>query len=146
MSTLEELTQLHTDVEGEALEHLQRLLVAWRLLSDLAFSDLLLLVPIEGEDGRRFVVCGQVRPTTGQTLYEADLVGQVVTEEERPAATRALHRAEVVESATEHLGDGREIEVEAIPVAFRHRTVAVLCREFDTLSGRRVGEIGRAHV
>ena len=31
-----------------------------------------------GEDGGRFVVVGQVRPTTGQTLYAADLVGQVV--------------------------------------------------------------------
>ena len=96
MSTLEELTQLHTAVEGEALEHLQRLLVAWRLLADLSFSDLLLLVPIDGEDGGRFVVVGQVRPTTGQTLYAADLVGQVVGEAERPAATRALRRGEEI--------------------------------------------------
>jgi two-component sensor histidine kinase len=146
VSTLEELTQLHTDVEGEALEHLQRLLVAWRLLADLSFSDLLLLVPIEGEEGRRFVVCGQVRPTTGQTLYAADLVGQVVTEVERPMALRALHRAEVIESEGDDLADGQRIEIEAIPVAFRHRTIAVLCREFDTLTGRRVGELERCYM
>ncbi|MEI8336381.1 MAG: histidine kinase N-terminal domain-containing protein [Actinomycetes bacterium] len=146
MSTLEELTRLHSNVEGEALEHLQRLLAAWRLISDLSFSDLILMVPIEGEEGARFVVVGQVRPTTGQTLYAADLVGQVVSESERPAATRALRRGEVIEAEAAHLGDGSPLTIEAIPVVFRHRTIAVLCREFDTLMGRRVGELERCYT
>ena len=54
---------------GDALAHLQRLALSWRLLADLSFADLLLLAPIANEDGHRFVVLAQVRPTTGQTLY-----------------------------------------------------------------------------
>ena len=65
-------------VRGDALAHLQRLALSWRLLADLSFADLLLLAPIADEDGHRFVVLAQVRPTTGQTLYVTDLVGRVM--------------------------------------------------------------------
>jgi hypothetical protein len=93
MATLEELALLHTTVHGEALAHLQRLSLSWRLLADLSFADLLLLAPIANEDGHRFVVLAQVRPTTGQTLYVTDLVGHVVDEVERPLVTRAWRTA-----------------------------------------------------
>ena len=69
-----------TALFGEALHHLQRLVASWQPLADLCFSDLLLLVPVEGEEGSRSVILGQVRPTTGQTLYPMDLVGSVVDE------------------------------------------------------------------
>ena len=59
-----------------------RLLVA--PLADLSFADLMLLAPITGEEGHRFVVLAQVRPVTGQTNYPQDLVGTVVDEVERP--------------------------------------------------------------
>ena len=48
---------------------------SWRPLADLSFADLLLLAPIAGEEGHRFVVLAQVRPVTGQTNYPQDLVG-----------------------------------------------------------------------
>src|ERR1700749_2613450 len=88
MATLEELALVHTPVKGDALAPLQRLALSWRLLADLSFADLLLLAPIANEDGHRFVVLAQVRPTTGQTLYVTDLVGHVVDEVERPLVTR----------------------------------------------------------
>src|SRR6202451_3291716 len=47
MPTPAELAQSHTALEAEALEHLQRLLGSWSVLSDLSFSDLLLLVPVQ---------------------------------------------------------------------------------------------------
>ena len=46
MATLEELALVHTPVAGDALAHLQRLALSWRLLADLSFADLLLLAPI----------------------------------------------------------------------------------------------------
>ncbi|HWF14812.1 MAG TPA: histidine kinase N-terminal domain-containing protein [Acidimicrobiales bacterium] len=46
MPTPAELAQSHTDLKPEELEHLQRLLGSWGVLSDLSFSDLLLLVPV----------------------------------------------------------------------------------------------------
>ena len=46
MPTPAELALSHTDLKPEELEHLQRLLGSWSVLSDLSFSDLLLLVPV----------------------------------------------------------------------------------------------------
>ena len=43
MAAFPELAILRTELSGDALAHLERLAVSWRLLSDLSFSDLLLL-------------------------------------------------------------------------------------------------------
>ncbi|MFL6130445.1 MAG: sensor histidine kinase [Mycobacteriales bacterium] len=72
MSTLYELLAEHTALSPEDVEHLQRLVGEWQLLSDLSFADLLLWVPVaEGE----FLCVAQVRPTTGPTAYQDDQVG-----------------------------------------------------------------------
>ena len=86
MSTLGDLAQLRTRLGGPDLVHLERLVASWRPLADLSFADLLLLAPIAGEEGHRFVVLAQVRPVTGQTNYPTDLVGTVVDDSPRPIA------------------------------------------------------------
>src|SRR5262249_29687464 len=111
VATLEELALLHTPIDGEALAHLRRPALSWRLLSDLCFADLLLLAPVANEDGHRFVVLAQVRPTTGQTLYVYDLVGHVVDEVERPLVTRAFNREEIVEGETNVLGSKERVRL-----------------------------------
>ena len=60
----------------------------------------LLLAPIAGEEGHRFVVLAQVRPVTGQTNYPQDLVGTVVDEVERPLLARCWRSGEIVEADT----------------------------------------------
>ena len=95
MAAFPELAILRTELSGDALAHLERLAVSWRLLADLSFSDLLLFAPVAHEDGHRFVILAQVRPTTGQTLYVHDLVGEVVDEVERPSLARAWRHAEI---------------------------------------------------
>jgi two-component system, sensor histidine kinase PdtaS len=73
MSTLFELLSEHTVLSAEDVDHLQRLVEEWQLLSDLSFADLLLWVPVgEGE----FLCVAQVRPTTGPTAYQDDQVGR----------------------------------------------------------------------
>ena len=62
----------HLLSKGVVLRHAQRLVASWQPLSDLCFSDLLLLAPVEGEDGHRFVVLAPIRPTTGQASIPAD--------------------------------------------------------------------------
>ena len=94
MAAFPELAILRTELTGDALAHLERLAVSWRLLADLSFSDLLLFAPVAHEDGHRFVILAQVRPTTGQTLYVHDLVGEVVDEVERPSLARAWRHAD----------------------------------------------------
>ena len=126
MATLEELALVHTPVKGDALAHLQRLALSWRLLADLSFADLLLLAPIANEDGHRFVVLAQVRPTTGQTLYVTDLVGHVVDEVERPLVTRAWRRAEETDGEANVLGGKERVRLQCIPVRYRGRVIAIV--------------------
>ncbi len=70
-----ELVSRHTDLDEGASEYLQRMMGSWGALSDLSFSDLLLVVPLRRPNDGRWVVLGQIRPTTGATLLRVDLVG-----------------------------------------------------------------------
>ncbi|MSO36926.1 MAG: ATPase [Acidimicrobiia bacterium] len=146
MATLEELARQHTDVSEDALAHLERLALSWRLLADLSISDLLLFGPIANEDGGRFVVLAQVRPTTGQTIYATDLVGQVVTEVERPLVKRAWKRSEICDGDAGALGSRERVRLQVIPVKHRGRVVAVVTRETPTTSSRRPGELERYYL
>ena len=89
-TTFDELARLHTSLEPSGLGHLKRLVGAWGMLSDLCFADLLLFVPVAAASGSRFIILGQVRPTTSQTLHRDDLVGRIMDESDRPLIARAL--------------------------------------------------------
>ncbi len=134
MATPGELAQQYTDLAPAELEHLQRLLGSWSVLSDLSFSDLLLLVPVsrsrqpEGGDGPELVVIGQIRPNNRPTLVEQDLVGQTVSEADWKLSARALHTGEVVRSKVPHPVLGAAVPVENIPVRLGNRVIAVLLR------------------
>ncbi len=71
-------------------------MASWGLLADFCFADLLLFVPVGTTTGR-FVVLGQIRPTTSQTLYRDDLVGRVVDEVDRLFVVRAWNLGEITE-------------------------------------------------
>lgn len=77
MATLAELARRYGILHEERIAHLQDLTGSWGLLADLSFSDLLLCAPTTVGLGAPMVLLGHVRPTTGPTLYRADLVGQV---------------------------------------------------------------------
>jgi len=146
VARLEELALLHTEVGGDGLAHLHRLSLGWRLLADLSFSDLLLLAPVRGEDGHRFVVLDQVRPTTGQTVYPQDLVGSVVGEVERPLVARAWRSGEIVAGETTALGGRERVRLQCIPVRHRGQVLGVLVRESPVASFRRPGELERYYL
>src|SRR5580692_10765782 len=74
-------------------EALHRLVGDWQLLADLSFADLVLFVP--DHDAGRFVVVAQMRPTTGPTAYQDDLVGSVVTAAERPQLAVAISEGRI---------------------------------------------------
>ena len=141
-----ELARLNTGLDDSGLSHLHRLVATWQVLADLSFSDLLLLAPVEGEGGRRFLVLAQVRPTTGQTLYPEDLVGRVVDEADRPLVARALHLGEIVTGVAPVLGGTERARLECIPVREAGRPIAVVSLEGSTTSARRPGELERFYV
>src|SRR3954471_5918926 len=145
MATLVELAEAHTKLGPHAIDHLQRLVGAWGLLADLSFSDLLLFAP-DVEANGRFVVLGQVRPSTGQTLHREDLVGRVVDEVERSLVARAWRLGEITEGEIAVAAHGERARVQCIPVRHDREVVAVMTREAALTVGRRSGELERVYV
>ncbi len=146
MTTFFEQARTKTALWGESLRHVQRLAASWQPLSDLCFSDLLLLAPVVGEDGSRSVVLAQVRPTTGQTVYPMDLVGAVVDEVARPLVARAFRTGEVVEGDSPLLGSSERAHVQCIPVRHAGSVVAVVTRETRPTLGRNLGELEQFYL
>ena len=68
--------------------HLNRLTSEWGLLADFCFADLLLYVPTKDE---RWLIIGQVRPATGQTVYRTDWVGTFANATEQAVLDVGAH-------------------------------------------------------
>ena len=148
MASFDELARLHTRLDPRALGHLKRLVASWGMLSDLCFADLLLFAPIANPSGggARFIVLGQVRPTTSQTLYRDDFVGRIVEEADRPLVARALQLGEIVEG--EFVVEPRHemARTQCIPVRWKGEVLAVLTRESVPHIGRSPGELERVYL
>src|SRR5947208_6064412 len=91
--SLADVAREHTSLSDDAVNHLKRLAASWGVIADLCFSDLLLFGPATGRDDR-FIVLGQVRANTGQTLYPEDRVGQAVAEQLRPLIAKTWQSGE----------------------------------------------------
>jgi hypothetical protein len=145
MATLAELVTEHTRLEAPVVGHLQRLVAGWGVLSDLCFADLLLFVPVQGVP-ERFVVLGQVRPTTSQTLHLEDLVGRLLTAQQRPLLARAWHLGSVVEGEVAIPSRSEHARLVCIPVRWQKQLVALMTRESALSVGRRPGQLERVYI
>ena len=145
MATLADLVAEHAELEEPVVTHLQRLVAGWGVLSDLCFADLLLFVPVMGSS-ESFVVVGQVRPTTSQTLYLDDQVGHVISTDERRIVARAWQLGTVVEDEVRIPGRTEPARLVCIPVRWQGRLVAIMTRESALSVGRRPGVLERVYV
>jgi two-component system, sensor histidine kinase PdtaS len=143
VATLSEIARQHTSLQKPEIAHLQQLVREWGMLADFCFADLLLYVP--ARDGR-FVVLGQVRPMTSQTLFQADWVGAFATDSERTllAATAEEGRIEEGEVRVESLPE--RARMTTIPVRHDGKVIAVLTREWAPGIGRQAGELERTYL
>ena len=144
MASLAEIAGTQTELDDAAVAHLQRFIGSWGLVADLCFSDLLLFVPTDAE-GTHFVVAGQVRPTTNQTLYVRDLLGEIADRDERPLIARSWRRGEIIEGEVTDPIIRERVRMLCIPLRFRDETVAVLSRESTPSVGRAAGELERTY-
>ena len=145
MATLADLVDEHTNLAEPVVTHLQRLVAGWGVLSDLCFADLLLFVPVMGSS-ESFVVVGQVRPTTSQTLHLDDLVGHVIDSDERQIVARAWTLGSVVEDELLIARRNERARLVCIPVRWQGELVAVMTRESALAVGRRPGVLERVYV
>jgi two-component sensor histidine kinase len=146
VATLAELVEEYTDLEGPVVGHLHRLVAGWGVLSDLSFSDLLLFAPVTRGAADTFVVLGQIRPTTNQTLHLDDLVGKVMTATERPVLPRAWAVGSVVEGEVAIPRRSEFARLVCIPVRWQGDLVAILTRESAMSVGRRPGVLERVYM
>ena len=133
----------------ERSQHLQRgdvewihaLLGDWQLLSDLAFSDLVLWFP-DSEDGaaasagRSFVALAQARPSTTQTLIHRDVVGDRIRADLRRMVERAWAAKVETNSSDQGQPSPGRMRVTAIPLVRSGRTVAVVTLHFSVAALR----------
>jgi len=147
MASLTELARLHTRLGSQSVGHLQRLVAGWGLLADFCFADLLLFAPTGAlDEPERFVVLGQVRPSTSQTVYRADWIGTTVEADERPLVTRAFQLGEIIEGETTIAALKERVRVLCIPVRSQGDVIGVLTRESAPSFGRQPGELERTYV
>ena len=85
--TLAEIAADRTDLDAAAVAHCEGLMRDLGLLADLAFSDLILWLPVWNSAG--YVAAAQVRPSTAATRYPNDLVGTFTPRGRRPELDRA---------------------------------------------------------
>ena len=146
MASFDELAEAYTDLGGSALAHLKRLVASWGLLSDFSFADLLLYAPLRESGGTRFVVLGQIRPTTSQTMYSEDHVARVVDVESRPLVGQAWQLGQVIDGEVGVGLAGERARIQCIPVRWAGAMISVLTRESALSVGRRPGELERVYA
>lgn len=102
-------------IDPDASDWLQRLTADWHLIADLSFSDLVLWVP-DIRDPNIFAAVGQVRPATGPTALEDDVVGDELAYQPDAGVAEAYLSGELVETSENKLQAGVPVDVVAIPV------------------------------
>ena len=139
MASLAALVRDNTTLDRDQVSHLNRLMSEWGMLADFCFADLLLYVPTKDE---RWLIVGQVRPATGQTVYHTDWVGSFANVSEHSVLASAFTSGEITEGdvRVEELPDSARML--AVPVRCDGRPIAVLTREWVQRSSRPPGRAG----
>jgi two-component sensor histidine kinase len=156
MASLAELARFHTSLDSARIAHLQRLVATWGLLADFCFADLLLFSRIDAPPDLQadvaepaddqYVVLGQVRPTTSQTVYRGDWMGSVVSDDDRPLVARAYRLGEIIEGEMVVTALKERLRILCIPIRWRDEVIGVLTRESAPSFGRQPGELERIYV
>jgi two-component system, sensor histidine kinase PdtaS len=143
VATLSELVRANTNLDVEDLAHLSRLVGEWGMLADFCFADLLLYGRTR-EGG--WIVLGQVRPVTSQTLYLADWVGSTANDSEDDVLDRVWETGQEAESEISIDGLPNVSHMRAIPIRNDGRMIAVLTREWSERVGRQPGELEKTYL
>jgi len=152
MSSLSDFLDAHTALDGAQVDHLQRLVGEWQLLSDLSFADLLVWVPIpapdhttqpppETGDNTTFLCVAQCRPTTGPTAYLFDQVGAIISGERAHSLSVALTEGRIFREGEPDWDGDLPVRREAIPIRAGDHVIAVLGRDSNLASVRSPSQL-----
>ncbi len=144
VASLTELIRASTDLDADDREWLQVLVADWQLLADLSFSDLVLWLP--HRDGEGYVAVAQMRPTTGPTAFQDDLVGTRTARGHRPLLDIALDEARIVREGDPELRSDVPVRMEAIPVRRGDRILGVISRNTSLISVRTPSRLELTYI
>jgi two-component sensor histidine kinase len=134
VATLTDLARQLTRLTGEDVDWLHALVSDWQLLADLSFADLVLWAPLR--EGPGWVALAQMRPTTGPTAFQDDVVGMRAAVGERAAVDAAWHEERICREGDPEWTSGVPIRHESIPVAREGTVIAVIERSTNLSSPR----------
>jgi two-component sensor histidine kinase len=143
MASLAALVRDTTTLDRDQVSHLNRLTSEWGMLADFCFADLLLYVPTKDD---RWLIVGQVRPATGQTVYHTDWVGSYANSTEQAVLSSAFTSGQITEGDVEVETLSDPARMLAVPVRCGGKYIAVLTREWVERSARTPGELERTYV
>jgi two-component system, sensor histidine kinase PdtaS len=92
------------------------------------------------------VVVAQMRPTTGPTAYQNDLVGSVVTAAERPQLAAAVSEGRICRENDPIWVAGAPVREEALPVRVSGRVIAVVARATNLAAARTPSQLEIAYL
>ena len=136
----------HPHLSKADVDWLHALVGDWQLLSDLAFSDLVLWFPHSQEAfveaaGRSFVALAQARPSTTQTLVHRDVVGDRIRADLKPMVERAWVSQVETNSSDQGQPSPARMRVQAIPLIRDQRTLAVMTLHFSISALRAPSQV-----
>ena len=117
---------------------------AWSRLPDLAFADLVLWCPTADEQIYRAIA--QVRPNTGPTALEDDVVGTEIKYEPDQLVAQAFASGVISHTDEHRIHAGVPVDVTAIPVMDGHRCLAVVEMHSNRVGLRSPGALEDAYL
>ena len=139
MRRMHDVISAHTDLSPVEVDWLQALTAEWEILADTSFSDLILWVP--DNDPNVFWAAAQIRPSTGPTALEEDVVGDNISYDADQLVTEAYLSEEICATSGNKLLAGIPVEARAIPVRFGNRIIGVVEMHNNRMSVRASGEL-----
>lgn len=132
--TLTDLARNYTPLTESDLEWLHALVSDWQLLADLSFADLTLWAPLRHYDG--WLALAQMRPTTGPTSLQDDIVGSVARPDTRTLLDVARRERRIWRESDPDWTTGVPVRAETIPVTRGLHVLAVIERRTNLNSAR----------
>jgi two-component sensor histidine kinase len=137
MARFDDVARERTDLSESDIAHLRGLVADWTLLADLSFSDLVLWLPTWHGGG--FIAADQVRPSTGPTGIDDDIVGEYSAKGRRPLLDQAFtSRGAVSES-------GDAAARSAVPIVRSGRVLGIV-EMYSESAGRARGRLELAYL
>jgi len=133
--TLNDLAASRTNLDDADIEWLHSLVSDWQLLADLSFADLILWAPCQIA-GSGWIALAQLRPTTGPTSFQDDVVGALAPADDQRLLDVASDERRIWRESDPDWTSGIPVRTEAIPVTRNGRVIAVIQRCTNLNSAR----------